>query len=136
MASNRKDRIDTTQAEAGGFGGLASALAQAGLSPTRAPDPPEAPKVAAPAPPPSTKGEVRLSGKVVLRVQRKGRGGKTVTLIEGLRLPPSALEALGKELRRTLGCGVSPEGEALVVQGDQADRLRPLLLARGAKQVV
>ena len=30
--------------------------------------------------------------KIVLRRERKGHGGKTVTVIEGLRLPPSALE--------------------------------------------
>jgi translation initiation factor 1 len=74
--------------------------------------------------------------KLVLRREKKGRGGKTATVIEGLRLPPSALERIARELKRALGCGASTEGATIVVQGDMAARIEPWLAARGAKKIV
>ena len=74
--------------------------------------------------------------KIVLRRERKGRGGKTATLVEGVKLPPSGLERIARELRRALGCGASVEGGVIVVQGDMAERIAPWLQARGARKVV
>ena len=74
--------------------------------------------------------------KIVLRRERKGRGGKTATMIEGLRLPPSGLEKIARELRRALGCGATVDGSTIVVQGDMAARIEPWLVERGAKKVV
>jgi len=74
--------------------------------------------------------------KLVLRREKKGRGGKTATVIEGMKLPPSALERIAGDLRRALGCGASVEGSTIVVQGDMSARIEPWLTARGAKRVV
>jgi translation initiation factor 1 len=74
--------------------------------------------------------------KLVLRREKKGRGGKTATVIEGLRLPPSALDRIARELKRALGCGATTEGNTIVVQGDMAARIAPWLAARGAKKVI
>ncbi|MGH7894879.1 MAG: translation initiation factor [Candidatus Binatia bacterium] len=74
--------------------------------------------------------------KIVLRRETKGRGGKTATVIEGLRLPPSALERIARELRCALGCGAATEGNTIVVQGDMSARLEPWFTARGARRVV
>jgi len=76
------------------------------------------------------------AAKIVLRREKKGRGGKTATAVEGLRLPPSALERIARDLKRALGCGASVEDGTIVVQGDVAARIEPWLLARGAKKVV
>jgi translation initiation factor 1 len=93
-----------------------------------------------PAPAPTTPAVAPLdfggATKIVLRREKKKRGGKTATIVEGLRLPPSALERIAKELKRALGCGASIEGNTIVVQGDMATRIEPWLLARGAKKVV
>ena len=75
-------------------------------------------------------------GKIVLRREKKGRGGKTATVIEGLALAHDALEELAQELRRSLGCGAHVEDATIVVSGAQAERIRELLMARGATRIV
>jgi translation initiation factor 1 len=72
----------------------------------------------------------------VLRRERKGHGGKTVTVVEGFRLPPSALEKIARELKRALGCGATIDAGRIVVQGVVGARIEPWLLARGARKVV
>ena len=74
--------------------------------------------------------------RAVLRRERKGHGGKEVTRVEKLGLPAAELGRWCKELKRELGVGGSVEGEDLVFQGDQRDRLKPLLAGRGVRQVV
>lgn len=74
--------------------------------------------------------------KLVVRRERKGHGGKTVTRIEGLRGTATELEAIAKELKRALGCGATVDGNDVLVQGDQSDRVVTLLQARGANKVI
>jgi translation initiation factor 1 len=74
--------------------------------------------------------------KVVLRRQRKGRGGKTVTRVEGIEAQPPVLEVLSRELRRDLGCGGTVEDGVPVLQGDVGDRAAEWLTARGVRRVV
>ena len=68
--------------------------------------------------------------------QRKGRGGKEVTLVEQLDLSGRELEQWLKALKNSLGCGGVLEGAALVLQGDQRKRLPALLEARGVRKVI
>ncbi len=90
------------------------------------PPPPE-PR-AAPAP--------RTPARAVVRLERKGRGGKEATVVEKLELPATELARWTDELKRSLGCGGGVEGDAVVVQGDQRDRVVKWLEARGVKKVV
>jgi translation initiation factor 1 len=85
--------------------------------------PPKAPR-AAPAPP---------AGDGVVRMQRRvgGRGGKTVTTLEGFGMAPPQLEELARVLKKKLGCGGAVEGFVIVLQGDRREQLEPLLAARG-----
>ena len=98
----------------------------------------ETPEPAAPAPASADAEKIDFGGatKVVLRREKKGRGGKTATVVEGIKRPPSALERIARDLRKALGCGASVEGDTIVVQGDMAARIEPWLIARGAKKVV
>mgnify|MGYP003337039256 CR=1 FL=1 len=77
-----------------------------------------------------------LADKIVVRREKKGRGGKTATLIEGVALRGAALEALGREIRQSLGTGGGIEGEAIVISGDQVERAMAWLRARGATRLV
>ena len=43
--------------------------------------------------------------KAIVRLDRKGRGGKSVTVIEGLQMPQKEREALLKQLKSKLGTG-------------------------------
>jgi translation initiation factor 1 len=93
----------------------------------------------APVPEPSAAADTMDFGgaaKIVLRRERRGRGGKTATVVEGIKRPPSALERIARELRRALGCGATVDGDTIVVQGDMAARIEPWLVARGARKVV
>lgn len=76
------------------------------------------------------------AGKMVLRVQRKGMGGKTVTVLSCPALPHERMESLAKELRKALGCGSRVEDGDIVLQGDVAGRAARWLRDRGARQVV
>lgn len=73
--------------------------------------------------------------KAVVRLERKGRGGKDVTVVEQLGLDEKELEAWLKALKGQLGCGGAVEGTTLVLQGDLRKRIEPLLTARGVRQV-
>lgn len=87
--------------------------------------------VAAPVSKPEPKGPARA----VVRMERKGRGGKEVTVVEHLELPVPQREVWLKALKNSLGCGGVVEDDTLVLQGDQRERLPALLEARGVRKV-
>jgi translation initiation factor 1 len=76
----------------------------------------------------SPKEPKRFGPKVIVRKERKGRGGKTVTLVEGVL--PHAREQLAAEMKRALGCGARIEGESIVLQGDLVERAKAFLDAK------
>lgn len=73
--------------------------------------------------------------RAVVRLERSGRGGKEVTVVEHLAIPPAQRDVWLKALKAGLGCGGVVEGESLVLQGDQRNRLPKLLRARGVKKI-
>jgi translation initiation factor 1 len=91
----------------------------------------------APVPAPAAKVEERKGpARAVVRMERKGRGGKEVTVVEQLELPQKEREVWLKALKGALGCGGVVEEDALVLQGDQRERLPALLEARGVRRVI
>ena len=80
------------------------------------------------------KPPVRFGEKVVVRLERKGHGGKTVTVVSGV-LSSARDEVMG-ELKKKLGTGARDDGDDIVVQGDVVDRVIALLQAAGAKKVI
>lgn len=97
------------------------------------PDEPAPPAEPAPAPGALPRASV---ARAVVRIERTGRGGKEVTVIEHLGLPAPELQQWLKALKATLGCGGAVDGDAMVLQGDHRDRLVGLLAARGVRKVV
>ena len=85
---------------------------------------------------PRPSAERKGPARVVVRYERKGRGGKEVTVVEQLNLPERALDEWLNALKHALGCGGWIERAALVFQGDQRVRLPPLLTARGVRNVI
>jgi translation initiation factor 1 len=102
------------------FGGLGERL---GIQPEPEPEP----RAGAPIP--------KAPARAVVRLERKGRGGKEATIVEKLDLAPNDLARWLRELKQALGCGGAVEGEALALQGDLRERLKPLLEKRGVRKV-
>ncbi len=105
----------------GGLAGLEGNL-QSTPSPTQA--------VAKSAPPPKP----RFPNKLVVRMEKKGRRGKTITRISGV--PTRELSALCKEMKKALGCGGTTEEADLVLLGNLVERVACWLESAGATHVV
>lgn len=69
-------------------------------------------------------------------LERKGRGGKTVSVIKGVMSPPHGKEALVKLLKTKLGTGGAVKEDDIEIQGDQRANIVVLLTELGysAKQ--
>ena len=58
-----------------------------------------------------------------VRVDKKQRGGKVVTLVEGFNGSVDDLEKLGKQLKSICGTGGSVKNHEILVQGDHSDKI-------------
>jgi translation initiation factor 1 len=70
----------------------------------------------------SAKSSVRRGG-VIVRLERKHRGGKSVTVIEGLPMSEKDKEKLLKQLKTALGTGGTLRDTSLEIQGDRRDAI-------------
>lgn len=116
------------------LGSLGDLLRQRGVAASDAQAPPP-PPVAATAPPPAGGPDLTRVGKLVVRRERKGHGGKTVTVVDGLGLPPAELDAVARAMRKALGCGSWADEGRVVLQGDRPDAAAAWLAGAGARQV-
>ncbi len=66
-----------------------------------------------------------------LRLEKKGRGGKTVTVVYDLPHNQAFLKELCGELKRTCGVGGAVAENTVEIQGDQVARIRPVLQHKG-----
>ena len=74
---------------------------------------------------------------VVLRIEKSGRQGKTVTVIDRLPRNENYLKDLAKKLKTKCGCGgtymLKNDGGLIEIQGDQREILPPLLAREGIR---
>jgi translation initiation factor 1 len=77
--------------------------------------------------------DTRSPKGVRVRLDRKGRGGKSVTLIEGIPLTGKDREVLLRKLKTSLGTGGALKEEALEIQGDHCTAIISLLQDMGYK---
>ena len=79
------------------------------------------------------KKTARPQGDGVVRVslEKKGRGGKTVTLVTGLTVSDDELKLLATELKRRCGTGGTMKDRIIEIQGDHRDTLVDALKSRG-----
>jgi translation initiation factor 1 len=66
-----------------------------------------------------------------LRVEKKGRGGKTVTVLYDLPRNDSFLKDLGARLKRECGTGGAVTEAGIELQGEMRDRVRAILQGLG-----
>jgi translation initiation factor 1 len=82
------------------------------------------------APPPAAPALPR-DGVVRILRDRKGRGGKTVTVVAGVGGGPDALARLATDLKRLCGTGGTVKEGQVEIQGDHRERIAEALRARG-----
>jgi translation initiation factor 1 len=74
-------------------------------------------------------------GKVVIRLERKGRAGKAVTVVSGLTGSEELLKDLSRQLKAACGAGgtrrYSNRGSEIEVQGDQREKTEDFLRRMG-----
>ena len=73
------------------------------------------------------------SGRLDIVFERKGRAGKTATIICGFTIPDEEIEALASEMKRRLGAGGSVRGGEILVQGDRREAVLKFLTSKGYK---
>jgi len=66
-----------------------------------------------------------------LRMEKKGRAGKSVTVVYDLPQNAAFLKELCQELKRACGTGGAVVDDTIEVQGDLRDRVREILQRRG-----
>ncbi len=66
-----------------------------------------------------------------LRMEKKGRGGKTVTVVYDLPDNAVFLKDLASELKRACGTGGSVADNTVEIQGDLRNRIREVLVKKG-----
>ncbi len=87
------------------------------------------------APRPAPEAAKRGPARAVVRLERKQRRGKEVTVVDKLGLKPAELEQWCRELKQSLGCGGSVDEDLIVLQGDLRKRLPDVLTAKGVAKV-
>lgn len=82
-------------------------------------------------------GEIRpgvpRDGVVRVTLDRKGRGGKAMTLVMGVPGSPEETQRLGQSLKKLCGSGGTVKNDVIEVQGDHRDRIIARLTELGYK---
>ena len=106
-----------------------AALSQLGDSLPALADAPEPPSVE-----PEPEAPTPFPNKLVVRMEKKGRRGKTVTCIAGV--PAAKLKELSVSMKKALGCGATVEDGQIVLQGSLVERAAAWLEKAGAQKIV
>ena len=69
--------------------------------------------------------------RLIVSIDRKGRGGKQVTLVSGFVGTQEDLVALGKQLKVKCGVGGTAKDGEITIQGDLRDKVTELLKGMG-----
>lgn len=72
--------------------------------------------------------------KLRVSIEKKGRGGKTVTLVSGFTGRGDDLKELGKLLKTKCGVGGSVKEGEIIIQGEFKQRIIELLKSEGYSQ--
>ncbi len=95
------------------------------------PDLPEGPD--SPAPHDRDHDDISSCPRLDISIERKGRGGKTATLITGWNLPDERLREIAAKLKQQLGAGGSARGGEVLIQGDRRQDILTRLTDMGFK---
>ena len=87
-------------------------------------------------PPASGIQNPRNRGRVEIRRQTQGRGGKTVTVVSGFTgIGQPEKEQLAKKMQKTCGAGGTVKDGCIEIQGDQREPVAKILAGAGFRPV-
>lgn len=82
-------------------------------------------------PAPAADTKVSAKCKLTIAIEKKGRGGKTATIISGFTESHDEIAALAARLKSRLGTGGSARGGEILIQGDRREQVREFLTKAG-----
>jgi translation initiation factor 1 len=71
--------------------------------------------------------------KLKIEASRKGKGGKTVTIVSGFQVSPETLISLTKTLKNQCGAGGAMKDNTIEIQGDHRQKLLEIVTKLGYK---
>ena len=77
--------------------------------------------------------ENNSKSRVRIYKEKKKRGGKAVTIIKGIESDPAHLKKLTKEIKVKLGVGGHVDGEEIIIQGTNREKIMEMLISKGYK---
>jgi len=79
-----------------------------------------------------TSDEQPLSGQTAkITLDRKGRKGKSMTVVKGLKVNPNHLADIAKTIKQKIGTGGTAKEGRIEIQGDHRDKVATLLREMG-----
>jgi translation initiation factor 1 len=82
----------------------------------------------------STEKDTPLAGQSAkILIDRKGRKGKSMTVIEGLRVNPMHLAEIAKSIKQKLGTGGTAKNGRIEIQGEHRPKVASILQEMGVK---
>ena len=83
---------------------------------------------------PTEKDRPISGSKLYVRLEKKGRGGKVVTVISGFeKTAAEKLESIAKDLRKQIGTGGTCYEDTIELQGDHRNQAGKWLIQKGYK---
>ena len=79
--------------------------------------------------------DARQTERLDIIFEKKGRGGKTATIVSGFTISDNDVEELASEMKKKLGAGGSARGGEILIQGDRRDDVLKFLVAKVLKLV-
>lgn len=73
------------------------------------------------------------SQKLKVSLDKSGRAGKAVSLVEGFAGPAAELDKLARDLKNLCGTGGSAKDGQILIQGDQRQKIAGFLEKKGAR---
>jgi translation initiation factor 1 len=71
--------------------------------------------------------------KLHVQYERKGRGGKEVSIVSGFDTDDASIKVLAKEIKNHCGLGGSVKNGEIIMQGKSVEKIAQFLISKGFK---
>jgi len=73
--------------------------------------------------------------RIRVHLEKKGRGGKSVSIVRGIQMTNAAMKEIEKKLKSKCGVGGSQKNGEIIIQGDHRNKIIELLKEMGANDI-